>query len=215
MPKWGKWTTKLDALQDYKEKNVDILVPYQYVDASSGFKLGYWVGSLRSRQSNLSGSRRNDLDRMGFVWSGKRGTRPKLLVCNMACVDATTATMTTQVARIKKGAATYSDLNQLLDNAASIAATPTPVTSRSNNSCSSSSVIEHHNKAEDTDDNGKRATTRGSRSNKEFCSIRADMSTCAENRVSSRLLELDANIMKLQAQLNLWKRKRLGLKHPT
>jgi hypothetical protein len=83
------------------------------------------------------------------------------------------------------------------------------VTSRSNNSCSSSTVIDPHNKAEDTDDDGKRATTRGSRSNKEVRSIRADRRKCAENRVSSSLPELDAKILQLQAKIKSLEAKNL------
>jgi hypothetical protein len=63
-----KWTTKLAALQDYKEKNGDALVPQNHLDESSGFKLGRWVDNLRSGHVNLSDAQRNDLDKLDFVW---------------------------------------------------------------------------------------------------------------------------------------------------
>jgi hypothetical protein len=203
------WETKLAALLDYKERNGDVLVPKSYVDESTGIKLGNWVNHLRSGNSNLSDSQRTELDRFGFVWIPKKGPRPKPLVRDIAFADAATATMTTKVARKKKGTASYSELNQRQDNAASFACAPAMATSRSNNSCSSSTVIDHHNKTEDTDDDGKRAPTRGSRSNKELCANRADRGACAENQVSSLLLELDAKILKLQVEIKSWEAKNL------
>jgi hypothetical protein len=63
-----KWTTKLAALQDYKARNGDTLVPKRYADEASDFKLGCWVSSLRERQNKLSDTQRSDLERLGFVW---------------------------------------------------------------------------------------------------------------------------------------------------
>jgi hypothetical protein len=179
------WEAKLVALNNYQERNGDTVVPFRYVDESSGFKLGRWVNNLRSGHLSPSNTQQNDLDSLRVVWIPKRGPRPKPLVHEVVFVDAAAATMTTKVARKKKEVTTYSELNQHLGNAALIAVAPNTVTSRSNNSCSSSTVIDHHNKAEDTDDDGKRA----------------DMSTCVGNRASSRLLEFDAMIMKLQAEI--------------
>jgi hypothetical protein len=97
------WEAKLAALQNYKENNGDALVPSGYFDMASGFKLGRWVDNVRQRH-NLTDSQQSDLDGLGFVWGAKRGPMPKPLVRNMACVDAAAATMTTNVARKKKGA---------------------------------------------------------------------------------------------------------------
>jgi hypothetical protein len=63
-----KWTTKLAALKDYKEKNGDVLVPMSYVDEPSGIKLGDWVNNVKNHPGALGNSQRNNLDRLGFVW---------------------------------------------------------------------------------------------------------------------------------------------------
>jgi hypothetical protein len=153
---------------------------------------------------NLSNTQQKELEKLQFSWSVKRSMRQKPPVGDMAVADAAAATMPTKVARKKKGATASSELNPHLENAASIAAVPTMVTSGSN-----STVIDHQNKAEDTDFDGKRATNRGSRSNKDLRSIRADRSSFAENRASSRLLKIDATIAKLQAEIKCLEAKNM------
>lgn len=63
------WTKKLDALRKYKAEHGDTLVPKDYVDKETGFRLGLMVDRLRQSRSTLDVTRCKQLKDMGFVWN--------------------------------------------------------------------------------------------------------------------------------------------------
>ena len=62
-----KWEKGFAHLQKYKEENGDCLVNYGHV-TPDGFKLGGWVQKQRQKRKNMSATRLERLDALGFVW---------------------------------------------------------------------------------------------------------------------------------------------------
>lgn len=63
------WNLKVDLLIKYKKQNGHTLVPKDYVDADSGFHLGWWVDRMRQAKNSMNKARRQDLEDAGFVWN--------------------------------------------------------------------------------------------------------------------------------------------------
>jgi len=62
----SEWKQGFKLLKKYADKNGDCMVPPAH--RAKGFKLGWWVISLRNRKESLTNSQRRDLDKLGFVW---------------------------------------------------------------------------------------------------------------------------------------------------
>lgn len=67
----GNWDLYIKALKQYKEREGDCLVPYNYVEIVDGMniKLGRWCGTVRGyKNSELEKEKEIQLNQIGFVW---------------------------------------------------------------------------------------------------------------------------------------------------
>ncbi len=63
---WDEWYGRLTV---YKQREGNCLVPYDYRDPASGYRLGQWVRNQRPDKETMSPERRQRLEALGFVWN--------------------------------------------------------------------------------------------------------------------------------------------------
>ena len=63
-----QWEEGFDHLARYRKHNGHCLVPANYRDPVSGFRLGGWVTAQRTSQKTLFLERRQRRDMLGFAW---------------------------------------------------------------------------------------------------------------------------------------------------
>lgn len=63
------WDMKVEILKKYNNTHGHVMVPKDYVDPDTKFRLGGWVDRMRQSKATMNQARIQELDDMGFVWN--------------------------------------------------------------------------------------------------------------------------------------------------